>query len=496
VKAPIHRSAAFRFAFLACIACGVGALLPADGPAWRLLGGAVVFAGVLLAARVSLLGPLARFDEALARIRASKGIARLPDAEVAELEGIADTINELLSEVTASQAEAIERQRELLRMQERLAQQPMREREARQVEEANRRLAARLRELSLIFDITRSLNSTLEVDALLHRLTELVATTMGFDGFAVLLAEPSGELRVRACYGELPGGRREGETLAPGEGAAGEAAATAETVLQRRASVGGTEGSLLAVPMQHKEQVVGVLVFFRGRIDGFLPDEMKLVSSIAGQAALAMANARLYEKTVALSLTDPLTGVFNRRHLFAHLEMELRRAERYGDPVTVAMIDIDHFKQLNDTFGHATGDAVLQAVAGALRRSVRRVDTVARFGGEEFCVILPRLARSEALEVAEKLRLAIHELVAPAPAGKAPVRIGASLGVATFPGDAADAVGLLDAADSALYASKRAGRNRSTAYAPGMELHPERQRQITAAEAEDLLPEVRTATGS
>ena len=359
-------------------------------------------------------------------------------------------------------------------------------REARLAEEANRRLAARLRELSLVFDLTRSLNSTLELGGLLQRLTEQVATTLGMAGFAVLLAEDEHRrLHVRAAHGVLPGPWREGLELAPNDGAAGEALASGDCVLRRRAPVGGREGSVLAVPMQHKVEVMGVLVFTRDRVDDFGADEIKLLGAIAGQAALAISNARLYEQKVSLSITDPLTGAFNRRHLFDHLDMELRRGERYGDAVSVAMLDIDHFKQLNDTWGHAAGDHVLRAVAATLRRSVRRVDTVARFGGEEFCLILPRQGRPEAFEVAEKLRLALQNV--PLPPSVAQTAVGAitaSFGVATFPGDGADAASLLDAADSALYASKRGGRNRSTAYAPGMELHPERRRQITAAEAE------------
>ena len=355
--------------------------------------------------------------------------------------------------------------------------------------EASHRLAVRVRELSLLFEITRAVNSTLELDALLRRLTELAASTLGYDGFAVLLQEAeSAELVVRASAVE-PGAR-----LPKREGPAGEAVAEEGLVLERRTLAGGVKGSILAVPMQHKGSVLGALLFTRCRRDAFGPDEVKLVGSIAGQAALAIANASLYERTVALSLTDPLTGAFNRRHLFSHLEMDLRRAERYGDPVTVIMIDIDHFKDLNDAFGHATGDAVLQAVASVLRRNVRRVDTVARFGGEEFCVVLPRQGKSEGLEVAEKLRRAIHEVRTPAVGNRLPTRVAASVGVATWPVDARDVVSLLDAADSALYASKRGGRNRCTAYAPGMELHPKRQRQITAAEAEDLLPRIELAS--
>lgn len=368
------------------------------------------------------------------------------------------------------------------------------ERRSALVREANERLALRLRELSLLVEITRAVNSTLEVEALLRRLTELVASSLDYDGIAVALVDAAqGGLTIHASAGTLPPGWQE-EGLHPPDAAQLLALGHAEVRLQRRTRVGGGTGSVLAVPMQHKGQRLGVLLFARTTADAFRTHEIKLVGSIAGQAALALANASLYQQTVALSLTDPLTGVYNRRHLFSHLEMELRRAQRYGDRVAVIMLDIDHFKGLNDSYGHAVGDAVLRAVAAALLRNVRRVDTVARFGGEEFCLILPRQDRASAMEVAEKLRRAIHELRPPA-RGEQKVRpVSASFGLAVWPDDGADAVVLLDAADSALYFSKRAGRNRSTAYAPGMELHPERQRQITASEAEDLLPLIERAS--
>lgn len=428
-----------------------------------------------------ILAPLRRLLAALAR----EPEARLPIERPREVGEVAAAVNQLSARLTDQAAAAIEADREVDRMRAELAAQPEIRRQKQLVEEANHRLAARLRELSLLFDITRSLNSTLELDELLGRLTEMVATTLGFDGFAVLLVDSEQrQLHLRAAHGVLPRGQHVGDRIAVEEsGACGEAWTNGELVLQRCAPVGSRNGSVLAVPMEHKGQVVGVLQFTRQIVDGFTNDEIKLVGSIAGQAALAIANARLYEQTLALTITDPLTGVYNRRHLFRHLEMELRRAERYLDPVTVAMLDIDHFKQLNDHWGHAAGDTVLQQVARVLTRHVRRVDTVARFGGEEFCIVLPRLAREDSLEVAEKLRLAIEAMELQV----GPRRIGnltISVGVATYPRDGTEAVGLINAADAALYASKRGGRNRSTVYQPGMELHPDRRRQITAADSE------------
>ncbi len=124
------------------------------------------------------------------------------------------------------------------------------------------------------------------------------------------------------------------------------------------------------------------------------------------------------------------------------------------------MIDLDHFKQVNDTHGHGTGDAILRAVALVLRRNVRKVDTVARFGGEEFCVVLPRVSRSEALEIAEKLRRSVAQAPLEGLPGQAPHFATISIGVASYGSDATDVATLLEQADRALYEAKRGGRNR------------------------------------
>jgi len=230
------------------------------------------------------------------------------------------------------------------------------------------------------------------------------------------------------------------------------------------------------VPMVHGNELLGVLNFERPSKGDFSAEEIEFFTAVTDQTALAVQNARLYAQTVALSITDPLTGVPNRRHLFAQLDAELNRARRFGTSLSMLMIDIDHFKRLNDTAGHSAGDEVLRGVCELLRQNVRKVDTLARYGGEEFVVLLPRASRQEAVEVGEKLRKAVAE--APIEHGKAQPsgHVTISVGVATFPADSADQAGFIDCADAALYASKRGGRNLVSAFEPGMELHPGRER--------------------
>jgi diguanylate cyclase (GGDEF)-like protein len=208
--------------------------------------------------------------------------------------------------------------------------------------------------------------------------------------------------------------------------------------------------------------------------------------SFGGEARLREGvvtdNGGLVLDVRGLSITDPLTGVPNRRYLFQQLEAELARAARFDTPLSMLMIDIDHFKHLNDSAGHSAGDDVLRQVCVRLKATLRKVDTLARYGGEEFVVLLPQVPREEALEVAEKLRKSICDT--PLEHGKTQPggRVTISIGVASLPHDAKDQTRLVDSADAALYASKRGGRNKATLYLPGMEEDPTRQRGPRARE--------------
>lgn len=175
------------------------------------------------------------------------------------------------------------------------------------------------------------------------------------------------------------------------------------------------------------------------------------------QEQLKAANERLYD----LACTDGLLGISNRRHLDKVLENEVARHVRYGLPLGLILVDVDHFKQVNDVHGHATGDAVLAAIAGTLKGLVRRADIVARYGGEEICIVLTSTGTSGAMVLAERLRAAVEDVTHRNAVGDA-LRVTASFGVAVAdaPSAGMDVKTLLARADHALYAAKRAGRNR------------------------------------
>jgi diguanylate cyclase (GGDEF)-like protein len=184
---------------------------------------------------------------------------------------------------------------------------------------------------------------------------------------------------------------------------------------------------------------------------------------VADQVAVAVNHARLFQQMQQQALTDGLTGCFNRRFFEIQLERDLHLATRMRQPVSLILLDIDHFKRVNDSHGHDAGDAALRLLAGALREEVRGVDTAARYGGEEFAIILPQAGPEGALVVAERLRSRIEKTVVPGVGC-----ITASIGVATFPLDASSRELLVTTADRALYQAKRTGRNRvcSTADLP------------------------------
>ena len=185
------------------------------------------------------------------------------------------------------------------------------------------------------------------------------------------------------------------------------------------------------------------------------------------QDSLRESNLRLQE----LAATDPLTGLANRRTLMSTLEREFRRSQRNGAPLSLLMADIDHFKQVNDRYGHQQGDAVLATVAGILRHRLRPYDLAARFGGEEFCLILPETILDEAVKVGERIRRAVAGQAFPGPL--ADLQLTVSLGAAVFPTvSVVSDDDLIRAADKALYRAKKAGRNRLHAADNGVQHTP------------------------
>jgi len=217
----------------------------------------------------------------------------------------------------------------------------------------------------------------------------------------------------------------------------------------------------ISVPLIAKKRVVGVML-----VDNFYSkrkitqDDIWKLSMFADQAGLAIENSQEFEKTLVLSNTDRLTNLWNYGYFQHQLKEFVKRANRFNRHLSLLMLDIDFFKNFNDTLGHIAGDKLLKEIAQILRNSCREVDVVVRYGGEEFAIILPETYKEKAYSSAERIRkfIAAHQFHYDEDSPSK--RITISIGVASFPQDASSALDLISCADKALYAAKETGRNR------------------------------------
>jgi len=217
--------------------------------------------------------------------------------------------------------------------------------------------------------------------------------------------------------------------------------------------------SVISAPLMEGNKILGIL-----RIDSPLPqhfntDDLRFLRTVADLTSIAVENAQLYQRLEELAIKDGLTGLYLRRYLIERFEEEVARSIRSKHELSFLMIDLDYFKQYNDTFGHIAGDIVLRGVAGTLVAHFSRPgDLICRYGGEEFCVLLPDCPKAKAAGLAEALRKKIqsHEITL----RRQKTHITISVGVASFPKDARLKEELIFKADGALYQAKEGGRNR------------------------------------
>jgi diguanylate cyclase (GGDEF)-like protein len=219
--------------------------------------------------------------------------------------------------------------------------------------------------------------------------------------------------------------------------------------------------SLKVIPLRTAQEVLGAVVLGARRPGAYDGEAVRRLEVVAMQAAESIYRARLFEQTERLATTDGLTGLTNHRTFQARLEEHLAQAQRYGKRVSLVLCDIDHFKSVNDTYGHPAGDVVLRGVARTLLKEARATDVVARYGGEEFAVVMPETDGAGALAIAERIRERVKALAFDTGQGRLAVTL--SLGVAAFPDDAARKGDLVERADACLYHAKRSGRDRSVA---------------------------------
>ena len=218
--------------------------------------------------------------------------------------------------------------------------------------------------------------------------------------------------------------------------------------------------AFLAIPVTVAQNTLGVILLETDGKKFHNEGEIKTLSFFTNQVGIALENARLYKEVEFLSLTDGLTGLYNHRHFQKLLYEELNRSIRYKHPLSLLMIDVDYFKNYNDTYGHQAGDALLASTAKIIRGNIRNTDIAARYGGDEFCVILTETDKEVAFLKAEKIRREIETCRFPDNQKQPHENLSISTGISTFPVDTDDRGKLLKKVDDALYRSKKERRNR------------------------------------
>jgi diguanylate cyclase (GGDEF)-like protein len=325
-------------------------------------------------------------------------------------------------------------------------------------------------QLAAFNDIAKALTSTLEVREVLQVVMQKVSELMKPSNWSLVLQDANGRLYFEIAVGE-GAEQLKALTLLPGEGIAGSVFASGEPRLVHDVREDPTFSvrfdrstqfrtrSVLAVPLRSKGTTLGVIELVNGRTDPpFTFDDLQALTGMADYVAIAIENARNFQRVQELTLTDEHTGLYNARHLRALLDHEVRRAGRFSHPLSLIFLDMDHFKRVNDTHGHLVGSAVLKEMGEVLTRTVRGVDSVFRYGGDEFAVVLIETDVVGSRRIGERVRDAVREHVFMGGMNLS-MKLTASLGVASFPEHATSALELLQAADQAMYRVKSVGRD-------------------------------------
>jgi len=342
-----------------------------------------------------------------------------------------------------------------------------------QIEKSERELYRRNRELAALQAVSETLNHSLDLDEVLsHALKRVVKIIEAPAARLFLLDELNGHLSQTAAQGAWPkiASELQGLELPQQVVASGQALLFQSPLPHSAAfrlpgwpSINPPEARAYAcayVPLRAQGRVVGVLTVIN-RPTQLTPSDLHLLTAIGNQLGLAIANARQYELIQRLVITDDLTGAHNRRYLNDRLARELERCRRYQHNLALIMLDLDHFKDYNDQYGHLAGDEVLRQSVELIRQNIRAVDVIARYGGDEFCILLPEAEARQACQVAEKVRAAIAAHAFPQG------RLTASVGLMDCQATQDQDLGadyLIALADHALYTAKRRGRNRMVCF--------------------------------
>ena len=336
-----------------------------------------------------------------------------------------------------------------------------------------------LQNLSLLYDIGKAMNFISDLKKLLQFILNQAIDITSAEKGSIMLYDPEADrLNIRVLAGlkdtdyqeKVNSNEIECRSFRPGEGIAGQVFLSGNPMIVNNIredevfidSETSFVRSIACIPMVVYSDVIGVInVTNKKGVQGFSDEDVKMLKAVADQAAVAINKAQLWD----LAVTDSLTGLYVRRYFMVKLQEEIHRADRYNKILSVIMVDLDRFKNINDTYGHDAGDRALKAISQFLQKNIRDVDAIARYGGEEFVMLIPDADKDAALCLAERLRDGLSRTRV----GELP-QITISLGVASYPADGTDIEELIKKADAAMYAAKQAGRNKAVKYSEDIKL--------------------------
>jgi diguanylate cyclase (GGDEF)-like protein len=327
-------------------------------------------------------------------------------------------------------------------------------------------------EVTVFHELGKALTSTLQLDQVLRTIMEKINEVLRPDTWSLLLMDiEKNELFFQIATGKGAEALRD-VRIKVGQGLAGWVAKTGTAVVvpdttkdsrffgQVDAKTKMETQSVVAVPVRFRDQCLGVieLVNCIDPVTGFSQRDLALLEALADYAAIAIENARHVQRIHELTITDDCTSLYNARHLNFMLDTEIYRSHRYAFEFSLIFIDLDHFKNVNDTYGHLAGSKLLSEIGEAVKERCRMIDMAFRYGGDEFVVLLPQTSKENALSVAHRVHKLIRETVWLKDSG-INVNITASVGVASYPTDSRTKAELLHLADEAMYAVKNSTRD-------------------------------------
>jgi diguanylate cyclase (GGDEF)-like protein len=328
------------------------------------------------------------------------------------------------------------------------------------------RLQQRIDQLNALYRISQLASGQDDLDTTLQAILGVTEELVPDGHVAVLLLdEQSRTLSVRASrgYGEGVDMLR----IPLGQGVTGRCAESGEVMLANDITeindyIEGVPGALseIALPLKVDGRVIGVLNAEAGRRGAYSEDHVRPLTVVAQQAAVVIRAAQLNDEMRQLAVTDPLTGLYNRRYFVEKLNEEVSRAQRYGQRVALMLVDCDHLKAINDDHGHLSGDRALQALADVMKITLRENDVLARLGGDEFAALLIDADETRAIEVSDRLKRTVHSLRLISEDG-GDIDMTVSAGIAIFPDAGADVKSLMREADAAMYRAKHDGRDQT-----------------------------------